>query len=65
MIFGDMEDGHDRRISKLLESDDNDVVSDEKITNFNLVGIRRRLNNIEMGVWLIAIVLAIDLFRNW
>ncbi len=62
MIFGDWSDSHDRRVEKLLEKGDK---SDHEVTNFNLVGIRRRLNNIEVGVWAIAILLAANLYMSW
>lgn len=62
MIFADMQDSHDKRIEKLVEKKD---ATDAEMTNFNLVGIRRRLNNIEIGVWLIAVLLAVDLFKRW
>jgi hypothetical protein len=65
MIFADMEDSHDRRASKLIDADDEPRMSDGAITNFNLVGIRRRLNNIEVGVWLIVVLLGANLFKAW
>lgn len=43
MIFSGMEDSHDRRVQEILDHGD---APDAEMTNFNLVGIRRRLNNI-------------------
>ena len=65
MIFADMEDSHDRRANKLIDADSEPPLSDGAITNFNLVGIRRRLNNIEVGVWLIVIMLGANLYKAW
>jgi len=62
MIFADMQDSHDKRIEKLMEKKE---ATDAEVTNFNLVGMRRRLNNIEIGVWVIAVLLAVDLFKRW
>ncbi|MCO5157579.1 MAG: hypothetical protein M9945_12665 [Aquamicrobium sp.] len=67
MIFGDWSDRHDRSVDRAYQSaaDHNEKLSDQQVTNFHLVGIRRRLNNIEVGVWLIVILLAADIYRNW
>lgn len=67
MIFSQLIDSHDRRVEAiLLRAKENDQDVDEaELTNFNLIGIRRRLNNIEVGVWLIAILLALLLYRIW
>lgn len=64
MIFSGWLDSHDKSVEKILEraSERDERISEEELTNFNLVGIRRRLNNIEVGVWVIAVLLAIDLF---
>lgn len=62
MIFGDWSDSHDRRVERLLEKKER---PDQEVMNFNLVGIRRRLNNIEVGVWLIVFILAANLYRSW
>lgn len=67
MIFSQLIDSHDRRVEAiLLRAKENDQDVDEaELTNFNLIGIRRRLNNIEVGVWVIAALLAIDLYMRW
>lgn len=59
MIFGEWSDSHDKRVEKIQERADErgEDISDHMLTNFNLVGIRRRLNNIEVGVWMIVILL--------
>lgn len=62
MFFGDWFDSHDRRVEKLMAKGDK---SEQEVMNFNLVGIRRRLNNIEVGVWLIVFLLAAFLYRFW
>lgn len=59
MFFGDWFDGHDRRVEKLMASASR---TEQEVMNFNLVGIRRRLNNIEVGVWLIVFMLAANIF---
>lgn len=64
MIFGDMRDSHDKRadalIDKLGDQDDSPLV-----TNLNLVGIRRRLNNIEVGISVLVALAAINTWRHW
>ncbi|MER8902267.1 hypothetical protein [Mesorhizobium sp. M0772] len=76
MIFADMRDAHDRRVEKIIAKMDDPgdqhatVLADELrtvplVANFNLVGIRRRLNNIEVGVWAIVGLLALYTFRHW
>ncbi len=62
MFFGEWSDSHDRRIEKLMARDD---ITEQEVTNFNLVGIRRRLNNIQVGVWLIVFLLAAIAYRLW
>jgi flavin-binding protein dodecin len=62
MIFGGLEDSHDRRTQKIM---DRAETTSADITNFNLVGIRRRLNNVEVGVWLIVFLLAAHVWRHW
>lgn len=54
MFFGGMRDSHDRRAETLSA----ESVTPAELTNLNLVGIRRRLNNIEVGVWIIVLLLA-------
>ncbi len=51
MIFSDRQDSHDKRVDKILERGE---IEPAMQTNFNLVGIRRRLNNIEMAAWAIV-----------
>jgi hypothetical protein len=62
MIFGDMQDSHDKLVDKILERGE---VEPAMQTNFNLVGIRRRLNNIEMAAWAIVALLAVHVWRHW
>jgi ABC-type thiamin/hydroxymethylpyrimidine transport system permease subunit len=62
MIFSGLEDSHDRRVQKILEAGHFDT---SERTNFNLVGIRRRLNNIEAGVWIIVALIATHVWRHW
>ena len=62
MIFGDWSDSHDKRVMEILEKGDRPTL---EVINFNLVGVRRRLNNIEVGVWLIVLLLAVNLYRSW
>ncbi|ESY03892.1 hypothetical protein X753_21305 [Mesorhizobium sp. LNJC399B00] len=76
MLFADMQDAHDRRVEKLIARMDNpgdqdaSILADELrtvplVSNFNLVGIRRRLNNIEVGVWAIVGLLVLHIYRHW
>lgn len=69
-------DSHDKRVEKILERFQDPermqryLADDERhleplITNFNLVGIRRRLNSIQLAVWAIALMLGIYLYRHW
>jgi hypothetical protein len=62
MLFGGMEDSHDRRTQQIMANRD---VTPGELTNFKLVGIRRRLNNIEVGIWLTLIVLSAHVWRHW
>ncbi|TIM39183.1 MAG: hypothetical protein E5Y32_25330 [Mesorhizobium sp.] len=69
MIFAEMKDSHDKRVDKMLAKS-GDIPDDELheaplVTNYNLVGIRRRLNNVEVGVWLIVLITALDMWRHW
>ncbi|MBL0935496.1 MAG: hypothetical protein IBJ07_12200 [Rhizobiaceae bacterium] len=59
MIFAGMQDSHDRRAEKLSEHEDTTAAD---LTHMNLVGIRRRLNNIEAGVWALVALVALDIF---
>ncbi len=67
MIFGEWSDSHDKRVDKIYEhaSKQGKAISPQEVTNFNLVGIRRRLNNIEVGVWMIVLLLSLLLWRLW
>ena len=74
MIFSSMSDSHDRHIGRIQERIAKDGLSpvfQEEIhraplfTNFNLVGIRRRLNNVEVGVWSIVALLVLNTYRHW
>lgn len=62
MIFAEWRDAHDKRVQALMERDD---IAPHQVVNFNLVGIRRRLNNIEMAAWLIVAFLAAHVWRHW
>ncbi len=62
MIFSDRQDSHDKRVDKILERGE---IEPAVQTNFNLVGIRRRLNNIEMAAWAIVALLAVHVWRHW
>lgn len=55
MIFSDRQDSHDKRVDKTLERGE---VEPAMQTKFSLVGIRRRLNNIEMAASTIVALLA-------
>ena len=64
MLFADMQDSHDKRTETIVAKMDH--ASDASIlTNFNLVGIRRRLNNIEVGVWFVVVLVALNTWRHW
>ncbi len=65
MIFAEMQDSHDKRINDLLDKAGDKERDEAQLTNYNLVGIRRRLNNIEIGVWAIVLLLALNLYRGW
>lgn len=76
MIFAGTRDAHDRHVAKILEDRDRRIDSGQAVldddeqtsrlsTNFNLVGIRRRLNNIEVGVWVIAVAAIAHVIRHW
>ncbi|ESY72772.1 hypothetical protein X743_14425 [Mesorhizobium sp. LNHC252B00] len=69
-----MMDAHDRRVEKLIAKLDDpngypDVAHELRtvplVANYNLVGIRRRLNNIEVGVWAIVGLLALNTYHHW
>lgn len=62
MLFSGMEDRHDRKTQELMAKHD---LGPAEIANFNLVGIRRRLNNIEMGVWLLVALATAHVWRHW
>lgn len=62
MIFSGLADSHDRRAQKLMEGDG---VTPAQVTNFNLVGIRRRLNNVEIAAWMIVALLSAHVWRHW
>lgn len=75
LLFSDMMDSHDKRTERTIaEMDEPGYFDDHNPneplivgyqTNFNLVGLRRRLNNIEMGVWILVVLAAIHLARHW
>ena len=67
MIFGEWSDSHDKRVEKIYDraAERGETIDNQQVVNFNLVGIRRRLNNIEVGVWMIVILLSLLLWRFW
>nr|WIE89045.1 hypothetical protein P9270_015715 [Mesorhizobium sp. WSM4875] len=67
MIFAGMRDSHDKLADRVQEKlgDACDGTPAELLTNMNLVGIRRRLNNIEVGVWVLVLFVAAHVWRHW
>jgi len=67
MIFAGMQDSHDKRADAIIDKLGGDVDGDNAplVTNLNLVGIRRRLNNVEVGISLLVLLGAINTWRHW
>ena len=68
MIFANMRDSHDKRADLFDHIDNLDDTAGANapiVTNLNLVGIRRRLNNVEIGVWLLVAIVALNTWRHW
>lgn len=66
MFFSEMKDQHDKRAQVIIDKmEDVDGANAPIVTNLNLVGIRRRLNNIEAGVWALVIIAAVYTWRHW
>jgi len=72
----DWNDSHDKLAKKILaDLDDpenmrrylsgNDHTLAPLVTNLNLVGIRRRLNAIQVGVWVIVALLVVYMITHW
>ncbi|WP_054313032.1 hypothetical protein [Mesorhizobium sp. 1M-11] len=66
VFFSEMQDQHDKRAQVIIhEMEDVDGANAPIVTNLNLVGIRRRLNNIEAGVWALVIIAGVYTWRHW
>ena len=68
MFFSDYTDSHDKYVRRIRDSGEGTPEQELReapaVTNYNLVGIRRRLNNIEIGIWVIVVLEIIRLWRS-